>query len=260
MDSPKENLMTEFSRMPRYDIRNDGIGPYVVFYCETCQREFRSQPDVAGTVKQDLGRQVAGGLLRNIPLFGNAVANNMVGEDSRYSYKMTPDQLDKAWKQVQVQFRECPTCLRIVCLSDFDTQSGFCNEDSPRTGEIAEAQGEQTGAALKGLASAFGLGDMVKNVQQAAKTAQSAAAQAARCPNDGTLAAAGTKFCPECGSAMIQPLSDKCPQCGQETHGAKFCPNCGAKTESAAKPGFCPNCGVATGGAKFCPECGTKTG
>lgn len=250
--------MSDFSRMPRYDIRNDGIGPYAVFYCETCDREFRSQPDVAGTVTQDLGRQVASGLLRKVPLFGNAVANNVVGEDPRYSYKLTPEQLNKAWVQTQTHFRECPTCLRIVCLSDFDTQSGFCNEDSPRTSEIAESRGEQTGATLKGFASAFGLSDVIKNVQQAAKTAQTAASQAACCPNDGTLAAQGTKFCPECGTAMIQPTTDKCPQCGQETHGAKYCPNCGTKMEVAPKPGICPNCKAETGGAKFCPECGTK--
>lgn len=250
--------MADFSRMPRYDIRNDGIGPYAVFYCETCSREFRSQPDVAGTVAQDLGKQVAGGLLRKVPLLGNVMADNVTGEDPRYSNKMTPEQLDKAWKQVQVHFRECPTCLRIVCISDFDTQSGFCNEDSPRQSQIAEARGEQAGAALKGIASAFGLGDVVKNVQQAAKTAQNAAAQAARCPNDGTLAPAGTKFCPECGTAMIQPVVDKCPNCGQETHGAKFCPNCGTKIEPGAKPGLCPNCGAEGKGAKFCPECGTK--
>jgi uncharacterized OB-fold protein len=50
----------------------------------------------------------------------------------------------------------------------------------------------------------------------------------AQCPKDGTLAAPGTKFCPECGAA-IQP--------------DKFCSKCGAKI----KPD-----------AKFCPECGTK--
>jgi len=100
----------------------------------------------------------------------------------------------------------------------------------------------------------------MKNVQQAAKTAQNAAGQVARCPKDGTVAAAGTKFCPECGTAMIQPVSDICPKCGQETHGAKFCPNCGAELETARKAGFCPNCGAEVKGAKFCPECGTKIG
>ena len=37
--------------MPRYDVRNDGIGPYAVFYCDICSREFRSQPDVTGRAK-----------------------------------------------------------------------------------------------------------------------------------------------------------------------------------------------------------------
>jgi hypothetical protein len=254
----EEHSMPEFSRMPRYDVRNDGIGPYAIFYCDSCGREFRSQPDVGGAVVQDLGRQVAGGLLRKVPLFGNVVADNVVGEDPRYTYKLTPAQLEKAWQQVQVQFRECPTCSKIVCLSDFDTQTGFCQEDSPRTAEIAESRGEQTGAALKGFAAAFGLGDVMKTVQSAAQTAQNAASQAARCPNDGTLAAPGTKFCPECGTAMIQPTAEKCPKCGQETHGAKFCPNCGSKIEPAGKPGFCSSCGAETKSAKFCPECGAK--
>ncbi len=252
--------MSDFTRMPNYDIRNDGIGPYCVFYCETCGREYRSTPDVAGTVTKDLGKQVASGLLRKVPLFGNTVANTVVGEDPRYSMNMTPAQVEKAWQQVQVNFRECPTCLRVVCLSDFDTQTGFCREDSPRTNEISEARGEQAGATLKGFASAFGLGDVVKNVQQAAKTAQNAASQAARCPNDGVLAAQGTKFCPECGAQMIQPAIQKCPQCGQETHGAKFCPNCGTAVEVALKLTHCPKCGTETKGAKFCPECGTKVG
>jgi hypothetical protein len=245
--------MASFSRMPRYDIRNDGFGPYAVFYCDECNREFRSQPDVANTVTQDIGRQAMGGLLRRVPLIGGAVANNVVGDDPRYSYKLTPQQIDAAWNQAQVNFRECPTCNRIVCLSDFDAQSGFCTQDSPRTDEITEARAEQTGAALKGFAAAFGITDVIK---KAGEAAQKAATSTARCPKDGTLAPAGTKFCPECGTPMVQPAVDKCPACGAETHGAKFCPNCGAKQEQA--PAKCPNCGAETGGAKFCPECGTK--
>ena len=147
---------------------------------------------MAQTITQDLGKNVAGGLLRRLPL-GNTIANSVVGEDPRYSYKMTPAQIEKAWEQVQIHFRECPTCLRIVCLSDFDAQSGYCNEDSPRKEQIAEAEGQQAGAALRGLASAFGLGDVAKKVEQAVKQASTGLAT---CPNDGTTAPAGTKFCP----------------------------------------------------------------
>ena len=163
--------MATFTRMPNYDIRNDGAGPYAVFYCETCGREFRSQPDIAGSIKQDLGRSAVSGLLRKVPLVGNAVADNVVGEDPRYSYKMTPQQIDSAWQQVQVHFRQCPTCQRVVCLSDFDTQSGYCQEDTPRTNEIAEARGAQAGAAIKGFAAAFGLDKALDGVSKAAEAA-----------------------------------------------------------------------------------------
>lgn len=251
--------MADFSRMPRYDIRNDGAGPYAIFYCDECGREFRSQPDIAATVTKDIGRQAASGLLRKIPLLGNSVADSVVGEDPRYSYKLNPAQLESAWKQVQVHFRECPTCNRIVCLTDFDSQTGFCREDSPRSSEIAESQGAQAGAAIKGFAAAFGLDKVVNTVNQAVDNTQKAMDQMARCPNDGTLAAPGTKFCPECGTAMLQPAAATCPSCGAETMGAKFCPNCGTRIE-AARPTACPKCGTPANGAKFCPECGTKIG
>jgi hypothetical protein len=241
--------------MPRYDVRNDGMGPYAAFYCDKCNREYRSQPDVGSTIAKDVGRRVAGDALRNIPLFGRAIADNVVGQDQRYVYDLTPPQLEAAWKQVQPYFHECPTCHQLVCPSCFDSPSGYCAEDSPRRGEIAEAQTQQAAGVVKGLASAFGLGDAIQQVTQAAKTA---ASSAARCPNDGTLAAPGTKFCPECGAAMVQPATNACPQCGATVApGAKFCPECGAKIAQAA-PANCPNCGADVKGAKFCPECGTK--
>ncbi len=248
--------MAEPSRMPRYDVRNDGIGPYAVFYCETCDREYRSQPTVGAAIAGDLGRQAVGGLLRRVPLVGRTIAENVTGEDPRYTLHLTPQQLEKVWDQVKDRFRECPTCLRIVCLSCWDEQSGYCNDDSPRRSEIAEAEAEQAGAMVKGFASALGLGGVVRQVTEAAKQAQTSTV---RCPKCGRVAPAGTKFCPECGSAMPQPVMDPCPNCGKETHGAKFCPECGTKIDRTP-PGVCPKCGAETKGAKFCPECGTKLG
>jgi hypothetical protein len=247
------------SRMPRYDVRNDGAGPYAVFYCDCCSREYRSQPDIKNTIAQDLGRQTASNMLRNIPLFGRALADSTLGEDPRYTNTMTPAQLDAAWNQVKEYFRECPTCHQIVCLSDYDEQTDFCREDSPRRAEIAEAQAQQAAGVVKGIASVFGLGDAIKNAAEAAKKASEGAA---RCPKDGMLAAPGTKFCPECGSPMVQPAAPTitvCPNCGTEVKGAKFCPECGTKIEQPA-PKCCPNCGAEANGAKFCSECGTKIG
>jgi membrane protease subunit (stomatin/prohibitin family) len=254
--------MSAPSRIPRYDVRNDGTGPFAIFYCDECYREFRSTPSLGGAIAssltQDLGQQVKSSLLRKVPLVGRDLANNLNRDDPRYSMDLSGAKLEAAWNQVKDRFRECPTCGRILCLSDFDERTGFCKEDSPRTSEIAEAEGEQVGAALKGFASAFGLGGVLKQVSDVSKAAFS---EMARCPADGTLANPGTKFCPECGAPMIQPTAETCTQCGVSTKGAKFCPECGAKVQAptpALPPGTCPSCGVVTPGAKFCSECGTK--
>jgi hypothetical protein len=242
------------SRLPRYDVRNDGIGPYAVFYCDKCEREFRSKPDVAATISKDIGREAVGGFLRKIPMVGGSVANSYLNDNPRYDYSLTPAQVEAAWSQVHGNFRECPTCLLVTCLSCFDVKSGYCRDDSPRAEEIAEAEASQAVGVMKGLAGAFGLGEVVRAAATAAKTAS---ATSARCASDGTLAPAGTKFCPECGGPMIQPATSACPSCGADAKGAKFCPECGTKIAQAG-PTHCPSCGVEAKGAKFCPECGTK--
>jgi hypothetical protein len=243
--------------MARYDVQNDGAGPYATFYCDRCSREYRSQPDMRATVGKEVGRNALGGFLRrNIPILGDAVARGMDNQDPRYIRTLTPQELESAWSQVADVFHECPTCHQIVCNSDWDAQAATCAEDSPRRSEIAQAQAEQAAGVVKGLANAFGIGDAIKSATQAA---QRATESAARCPNDGTLAKPGTKFCPECGAAMIQPAVETCSKCGTPTGGAKFCPNCGTKVEPAqAQATLCPSCGADAKGAKFCPECGTK--
>jgi len=243
------------TRMARYDVRNDGVGPYAAFYCDRCSREYRSQPNVTETIATDVGRNVFGSFLRNIPIVGGAVASSVDNQNPRYTYSLTPPQVEAAWKQVMDNFHECPTCHQLVCNSDWDTQSGFCADDSPRKGEIAEAQAQQAAGVMKGLAGAFGFGAVIQNAADAAKKATELAA---RCPKDGTLAKPGTKFCPECGAQMIQPTLDNCPKCGTPSGGAKFCPNCGEKIERALASTKCPSCGTDAKGAKFCPECGTK--
>src|SRR5262249_12865829 len=146
-------------RMPRYDIRNDGAGPYAVFYCDKCYREFRSQPDLGNTIAKDVGRAALGGFLRNIPVVGYSVANRV--DDPRYSRNMNPQQLEAAWSQVIGNFHWCETCGKVVCPSDWDAQAAFCIDDSPRRAQIAQAQAEQAAGMVKGFAAAFGLGQAV---------------------------------------------------------------------------------------------------
>ncbi len=253
--------MSQASRMPRYDIRNDGVGPYAVFYCDKCEREYRSQPDIGGAVIKDLGRQTASDLLRRVPLFGRAAADNLVGEDPRYSITLTPAQLDKAWSEVRGYFRECDTCHQIVCLSDFDEKTGYCREDSPRANEMAQAEAEQAASVVKGIANVFGLGGAIAKASEAA---QQAAKGAARCPKDGTLAAAGTKFCPNCGGPMVQPAPEPVAAAavvpelrGGGRRAPSSAPSAGPRSSAPART-TCPNCGVEAAGAKFCPECGTR--
>jgi hypothetical protein len=245
------------TRMARYDVRNDGAGPYATFYCDTCSREYRSQPDVQATVTNEIGRDILGGFLRrNVPILGNAVARGVDNQDPRYIRTLNPQQLESAWNQMKDVFHECPTCHQLVCNSDWDAQAGTCATDSPRRAEIAQAQTEQAMGMAKGIAGAFGISAALKNAGQAAKRA---ADGAARCPNDGTMAKPGTKFCPECGASMIQPTVALCPSCGTPSGGAKFCPECGTKIEQAQPvAAVCTKCGADTQGAKFCPECGNK--
>jgi len=94
-------------------------------------------------------------------------------------------------------------------------------------------------------------------MKKAGEAAAQSAKNVARCPKDGTLAPAGTKFLPGVWQPNGPAALDLCPNCGKETHGAKFCPECGTKDRKAAA-GVCPKCGAQTKGAKFCPECGTK--
>ena len=142
-------------RMPRYDITNDGMGPYAIFYCDRCGREYRSTPSISSTVKENVTRGALGGFLRNVPVIGDSAANQV--ENDRYRTDMSAEELASAWSATQQFFRECPTCHQIVCIPDFDEPTGFCKEDLPRRAEVEAAQAQQAAVAMKGIADAFGI-------------------------------------------------------------------------------------------------------
>jgi len=75
------------------------------------------------------------------------------------------------------------------------------------------------------------------------------------CSKCGHMIAAGTKFCPECGTPSGPP-SIECPGCGRQVPAtSKFCPECGKPISPK-----CAACGQEfPPGSKFCPHCGVDT-
>ena len=233
----------ETTRKAPYSVYNDGTGPYAMFTCESCGRDYRAQPVLVQEVKETITKSAFGGLLRNIPIVGNAAANQV--DNERYRNTLTNDELEKAWTEVKVNFAECQSCRKIVCIPDFDMASGFCKEDSPRSEELQARDAQQAGAAAAsffgGIATAFGIPDAMKAAaaQQAAAGTPAggqpagvspagvpAGSPAAACGSCGGALAAGAKFCASCGTAV--PTKAFCTGCGQErAPGAKFCANCG---------------------------------
>ena len=170
----------ETTRKAPYAVYNDGTGPYAMFTCESCGRDYRAQPVLVEEVKETITKSAFGGFLRNIPIVGDAAANQV--DNDRYRTTLTTDELEKAWAEVKVNFAECQSCRRIVCIPDFDMASGFCKEDSPRSEELQARDAEQAGAAaasfLGGIANAFGIPDAMK----AAAAQQSAGVAPGACP------------------------------------------------------------------------------
>lgn len=252
--------MTAPTRMPRYNFSNDGMGPYAIFFCDRCSREYRSNPAIATTVKDSVTRGALGGFLRNVPIVGNAAANQI--ENDRYRSSMSAEELQSAWGQVSQYFRECPTCHQIMCIPDFDEVTGFCNEDSPRAAEVKAAQAQQAAAALKGVADAFGIsGAISRGVAQAQTNAAAPGAAGGPPPGPPSGPPSGG-MPPEMRAAMVAGAMNAaagmtpCTNCGAMLAvGAKFCANCGTPVAQARN---CANCGTElAAGAKFCANCGT---
>ena len=218
--------------MTRYSISNEGTGPYAAFTCDRCNREYRSTPSITAAVKQNVTRSAFGGFLRNIPVVGDAVAQQVEGDP--YRSTMSAQELATAWGQVVQYFRECPTCHEIVCVPDFDEVTGFCDDDSPRKAEIEAAQAQQAAAAFKGVADVFGLGGAIqRSMANAAAQAYPAQASvgAVACANCGTALAPGARFCASCGTPVAQVSA--CAGCGAElAAGARFCASCGRPTSA----------------------------
>ena len=267
------------SRMPQYTVRNDGAGPYAVFVCEKCRREFRSQParpdnaqakalgeqtvggllhnipvvgdtlantattaiDAAAQNLQSQGASLLGGLLHNIPVVGDTLASTVAAADPRHAQNLTPAQLNQAWMEVQGNFRECPTCRQIVCAVDFDDASGFCRDHRP-----GAAQGAPAGSTGYGQAAPYGQAD---NSYGQGSNAYGQAAPYGQADNSYGQAAPYGQPAAYGGAAAAS---------GAAAYGGGQSATPAADTAAGANMARCPNDGtLAPAGTKFCPNCGT---
>lgn len=117
-------MSTTPTRLPPYKVQNDGAGPYVVFFCELCGQGTRTAPDAISSAVQELGEQAISSLLGKV--LGSTAAQNVSQSELLRPAVLTVPQVNLAWATVSQQFRQCPTCGKIVCLKDFDEQRGVC--------------------------------------------------------------------------------------------------------------------------------------
>ena len=97
--------------------------------------------------------------------------------------------------------------------------------------EAANNQGGMAGMGV-GMAAGATMGQMFQGMNQSAATpvqpAAAPAQAAVSCTACGKPIAAGSRFCPECGSPQTAPSAAFCTGCGAELAAdAKFCPACG---------------------------------
>jgi DNA-directed RNA polymerase subunit RPC12/RpoP len=174
------------TKMARNEIRNDGSGPYAIFYCALCSKEFRSNPNVASEVTKGVGQGLFKGLLRAIPVVGYDVSNAVGSASGKTA--MNQKQLEKAWAEVSANFHQCGTCGKFVCDSDWNAESDSCSEHA---GAQAGVTCTQCGAQVKGAKFCPNCGAKIEEPKPIST----------KCSACGTEAK-GAKFCPNCGAKM----------------------------------------------------------
>ena len=121
--------------------------------------------------------------------------------------------------------------------------------------DAAKNQGGMAGTGAS-LGVGLGFGSIMANSMKQSTEATNTETKVI-CPHCGAQVKENSKFCPECGKAIVVKKV-KCSNCNAEIpEGSKFCPECG----KPVGPSKCPKCGKEVApNTKFCPECGEKIG
>jgi hypothetical protein len=199
-----------------YDDLSTDQGFQFKFRCNRCGNGYMSS-----FVPNNLG--VAGDLLRAAGgLFGGILgsAGNAAYNVQRAIGGPAHDNaIRQAVEEVKPLFNQCHRCGTWVCKEIcWNPEKGLCKQDAPILGEeIAASQAAAMAVQVREKAFA-------SDQTQGADLTQQRAAACRNCGAD----VGSAKFCPECGTAVVQKLT--CVNCHAEIPaGVKFCPECGTK-------------------------------
>ena len=187
------------------------------FFCERCNDTWRTEFVPFRSGQASGWLNKAAGLLGGV-MGGAADAIEGVAQSAWGTAH--DDAFKNAIAQAKDHFHRCARCNQYVCDVCWNGDKGLCLNCAPDVQsevEAARVQGEISGATEIA-------------VEEGVKRGKARDVKTNR--------------------------QLKCPQCGEETRGAKFCPACGVKL---AQQNTCPSCSAAVpSSAKFCPECGGK--
>ncbi len=192
------------------------------FHCDRCGTGYRTkfQSNVLGVASSamDTASSLFGGI------FGQAA--NLAEKARSAAWEKAHDAaFEAAMEELRPDFIQCPRCSSWVCRkSCWNVVKGLCKNCAPDLAvEMAAAQASKTTEKIWSSAEVSDTDEQQISDKQTWK-----AGVKAGCPNCGAALATNAKFCPECGTKIVQKTF--CAECGAELKaGAKFCGECGTK-------------------------------
>jgi membrane protease subunit (stomatin/prohibitin family) len=193
------------------------------FYCDRCGTGYRTgfKPYALGTVTGAI--DAAGSF------FGGVLARTagLVERARSASWEKAHDSAFlEAMDELKPDFIQCPRCSSWVCRDKcWNVGKGLCKVCAPDLSvEMAAAQANRT------VEEIWAHSKMAQEDRKMLQEKSWRQGVRATCPACGVPLPSNSKFCPECGSKIVNEYS--CVQCGAKITGeAKFCPECGTKID-----------------------------
>ena len=228
----------EPTRKAPYSVYNDGTGPYAMFTCESCGRDYRAQPVLVEEVKETITKSAFGGLPAQHP--DRRQRRREPGRQRPLSEHADQRRAREGLGGGEGQLRRVPVLppgrvhprlrhgLRVLqgglaaqrgapgagCAAGRRGRRGLHEWHRERVRDPRRDEGRGRPAVRRGRARCRSRGSAAVR------------APAAACASCGGALAAGAKFCASCGTPV--PSKAFCTGCGKElAPGAKFCANCG---------------------------------